>query len=156
SGPTWVQLSSPEGHFESLMLSGYKQEKSQTPTMAGNIETVSYITSTPEGRAYFVSYADYPATLVNARNHEQILDGARDGASNNVKGKILSEKKVTMDGYPGRDIVIAAQTDPVTVHLRMTLVQNRLFIMQALAAGPARDKPDPDGDKFLESIRFTK
>ncbi len=156
SGPTWTKMSSPAGRFEALMLQGYKEEKSSTPTAAGNIETVSYLISLPEGRAYFISYADYPANLVNAGNREKILDGARDGASNNVGGKILSEKKVMMDGSAGRDIVIAASTQPVTVRLRMTLVQNRLYMMQALAAGALRDVPDPDADKFMESLRFIK
>jgi hypothetical protein len=154
AGPQWTKLTSAAGRFEALMLPDYKEESNTAPTAAGNIQTTSYMVVLESGRGYYVAFADYPAAMVTASNREKILDGARDGAAGNIKGKLVSEKKVSMDGSAGREIVIAASEEPVTVRVRMTLVKNRLYLIQALSVGPLRDVPDPDADRFLESLHF--
>lgn len=156
SSATWKEISSPEGRFSVLLLSNAKQEKSQTTRPDGKIDTVSYLAGTPEGRAYSVAYSDYPEAWVKTKTAEETLDSARDGAVARIKGKLLSEVKVTMDGAAGRELFIAGEGEPLNVRARMAMVDGRLYVLQALSVGPLHDVPDPDADRFFNSFRLAK
>lgn len=156
SAATWKEISSPEGRFSVLLLQNPKQEKSQTTRPDGKIETVTYLAATPEGRAYSVAYSDYPEAWVKSKSPDETLDSARDGAVARIKGNLLSEQKVTMDGAAGRELFIVGDGEPLTVQARMTMVEGRLYVLQALSVGAVHNVPDPDADRFFNSFRLAK
>ena len=51
-----------------------------------------------------VAYADYPAQLINSTDPQKILDGARNGAVTNVKGRLVSETSIDFHGLPAREV----------------------------------------------------
>lgn len=152
----WKEFSSPEGRFSVLMRGNPKQEKSQIDKPEGKIETVSYLTSTPEGRAYSVAYSDYPEAWVKTKSPADLLDGARDGAVNRIRGELLSEQKINIQGAPARELFIIGMGEALTVRARLLTIDGRLYVLQALTVGPLHNVPDPDADRFFDSFRFTK
>lgn len=150
---TWEPLSSPEGRFSALLLSGAKHEKSQIKLPDATIENVSYLVATPEGRAYSILYADYPDSIVKAKTPDEMLDGARGGIVAKV-GELVSEKKISVDGAAGRELLIASKDAPVSARVRIAMVKNRLYTLQAMTYGPLHDTPDPDADRFFDSFRL--
>lgn len=153
AAPAWAKVTSVAGRFEVMMPAGAKEEKSTDQTAAGPVDTIAYSVESSD-HSYYAAFADYPVGLVTAANRERVLDGARDGASGNVGGTIESEKKVSIDGSPGRDIVINVASKSVRVRMRMTLVQSRLYIIQVLGQGP-QGVTGADPDKFFDSFHFT-
>jgi hypothetical protein len=152
----WKELSSPEGRFSVLLLANPKQEKSQISKPEGKIDTVSYLAATPEGRAYSVAYSDYPEAWVKTKSPDEMLDGARDGAVARIKGNLLSEQKITIDGAAGRELFIVGDGEPLTVQARLLTIDGRLYVLQALSVGALHNVPDPDAERFFTSFRLTK
>jgi len=130
-------------------------ETSQTvDTKAGKI--LLYLFGGEQGDiACFVAYADYPETYVQSNDPETLLDGGRDGAVRNVKGTLVKEIKIKLDGYPGRELLVNGTTadgKDFTVKQRMFLVKNRLY--QVITVTPKGDTSRPELDEFLNSLKL--
>lgn len=86
------------------------------------------------------------------------LDGARDQAITNIKGKIVAEKSLKLDGYEGREVSFEAdapnnQTTRGALRIFASAKPPSAFIATAIRI---TDKPDPDAQKFLDSIHLGK
>ena len=75
---------------------------------------------------------------------------ARDGAVANVKGKLRSEQRLTINNLPAREIIIDAPNNLVVL-VRYFLLQATL--VQALTAGLQGVEADPDTRHFLGSLK---
>jgi hypothetical protein len=100
-------------------------------------------------------YADYPEAIWKAKSPDQMLDTTRDGAMG-TENKLLSEKKVPLDGVAGRELLLVGKDEPVTTRVRMAMVGGRLYLLQAQSTGALHDIPDPDADRFFDSFRLMK
>src|SRR5262245_9929197 len=92
--PAWKEHTSKDGKFKAVMPAGVRKQSNS----AG---TVTVHTELAEGKdwAAGVAYADIPLDKDESADKIQMrLDGARDGAILNIRGKLLSEKKITLAG----------------------------------------------------------
>ena len=71
-------------------------------------------------------------------------------------GQLVSEKKMPVDGAPGRELVLVNKDTPVTTRVRIAMVEGRRYTLQAITFGPLYATPDPDADRFFDSFRLTK
>jgi hypothetical protein len=156
SAAEWKEFESKTGKC-AVMMPGTPTENKQTfPTDAGPVEATLYMLESDGGDvAYLMGFNDFPADLVAQSDPNTMLDGARDGAVKNVGGKLLEEKKITINGYPGREIKVSAQGEngENIVYARVYLVKNRLY--QALVVFPKKILRQADVTKFLTSFRLT-
>jgi hypothetical protein len=131
-----------------------KYDTMPTPTEAGTIQ--SHMASIDLGSDTFfaVMWADYPAAALANRTPDSVLDGARDGAVANVKGKLLAEKKLTANGYPGREIRIGSSDKKFVAIDRLYVVKTRLY--QVMAVWPAAGEDVATTRRYIESFTFTK
>ena len=149
----WSVFTSKEGSFAVALPGTPVQSKQRVPTAAANLEVFLFIVETKYETAFVVSYCDLPAVEVKAGSEQQRLDLARVGAVANARGKLRSEKKIELDGYPGRDLDI--ETDKgMRIRLRMVAAKQRLY--QAMAMGPALFAQSKDATLFLDSLRLSK
>lgn len=105
---------------------------------------------------YIVAYADYPPNLIQQSDPEKILDGSRDGAVGNINGKLVIETRISLDGNPGRELVIDAKAEKgrdVTVKARVFLVKYRLY--EALVTAPKGEVSGAEMDDFLRSFKLS-
>jgi hypothetical protein len=121
-------------------------------TAVGPIDAHMFVASPDPNIAYIVSYSDYPEEMVKKSDPQKMLDGARDGAAKNVNGKIESEKKIKIDGHPGRDFVIA--TERFQIRDRIYMVGSRLY--QVMLVGSKDVISGKDAEKFIESFKLTE
>ena len=125
-------LFSPEGSGFSILLPGTPEYKTEAYTN-GSAEFVSHIYTFDEGYAsYLVSYMDYPDAVLEA-DPQVVLNGYRDGAVANVKGKLFSEKVITLNGYPGKEFTIVIGTQ--YMYTKVYLVNKRLYSVMAMGQG---------------------
>jgi hypothetical protein len=143
----WKTYSYPADGFSALFPSEPVEQKQSVPTSAGNIELRTYIAASG-AVALYVGACDYGAAA-GSSDPDAVLEGAKNGAVNNVHGHLITSKKVTLGIYPG----IAFEADAEGAHLfgRIYLVGNILY--QAFVAGPS-DQPFPDTAKFLDSFQL--
>jgi len=95
-------------------------------------------------------YSRYPENY--SASADSILEAGRNGAVANVKGKLRAETNVTINSFPGREIMIDAPGERVMI-LRYFLRGNTLI--QAITGGTAGVETNADARRFLDSLRST-
>ncbi|HEY3021991.1 MAG TPA: hypothetical protein VGJ32_17460 [Solirubrobacteraceae bacterium] len=138
----------------SAQFPGTPQEKTtSTQTQLGSLDTTLITLDVPGVAFYALAFVDYPRDKVTDKNPDNLLDGARDGAVKKVKGQLIKETKVTMNGSPGRELRIEAPGGMV-LHARIYMVRERLY--QALVVVPTARADAAENKKFLDSFKFQK
>ena len=108
-------------------------------------------TSGDDNLIYAVIRSDYPKSqFENATQdyNQNVLNGAVEGAVNNVNGKLISEERITFNGYPGRRIKVSAQG--AFLYLNAYLVENSMFITQVITL--VENDGNSDINKFRKSF----
>jgi len=150
SPAAWQEFSSTDGNFAVQMPGTPSYEKKSQNTALGPIDMHMFTLNIKRDAAYMIMYSDYPEIVTRAKP-DDLLDGGRNGALANTKGKLLGEQNISLDGFPGREIVIEVPGKGL-MKLRAFLVRQRLF--QVMAVG-TKDKIDhEDTAKYLTSFRF--
>jgi hypothetical protein len=141
-----------DGKF-SIEMPGEPKKSTQTvDTPAGQLTLSMYMLEMNGGSAGFVGAAtDFPAVMPEPRGDEieQRLDGSQQGAADNCKGKLLSSKKIKIDGYSGRDVLIQAPGG-LMLRCRIYLVRKTLLQVQAI------NIDSKEADRFFASMKLVK
>jgi len=117
-------------------------------TELGDIEMVSFTYEKSATEAYMVAYSDYPSEAIKASSADDLLNGAKEGALTSQGGKLESEEKITLKGYPGYNFKAVAGT--YYMCYRIFLKGNRLFQILIIKDGtyPAKAEADAFMDSF--------
>ena len=98
----WKTYSYPADGFSASFPSEPQIQKKDVPTDKGSFELRAYLVE--EGQAaLFVGVCDY-GSAISDRTPDQVLDGAQQGAIDNVKAHLLSGKKITLGIYHGSGV----------------------------------------------------
>lgn len=143
---------SEAGNFSVQTPYTLKESSESLDTQVGEIEIHSFL-GERGNESVSVGYTDYPAELVRVSDPERILDGSRDGAVENVNGELVSETRISLDGYPGRELtisIIAENKQEIVLRGRVFLVENRLY--QIMAVVPKGKENGKHIEDFLQSF----
>ena len=124
---------------------------------AGGVITFYIFLGKQEGRDFAVSYGDYPEAIIEKAGVQVMLDGACKGMARNIHGRLSSETNITLEGYPGREILIDVpdwEGREMTLKARLFLVKNRLY--QILWVAPKGKASVKEMDNFLQSLKLLK
>ena len=145
--PEWKSYSYPADGFSASFPSEPGMQKKNVPTDKGSFELRAYLVE--DGRAaLYVGVCDY-GTAISDRTPDQVLQGAKQGAINNVKAHLLREKAVTLGSYPG--VEFEAENDTMHFYARIYLVGTTLY--QTLIAAPL-GSPYVSATTFLDSFQL--
>lgn len=131
-----------------VMMPGEPQlTRSRVAIQGGEVQVGTWKSSV-EGALFSVSYADYPEPVIATKPPMALVNEGRDSVVASVKGTLLREQEVTLDGvYPGKAYV--AESPSGEVRARHFLVGNRLYTLLALF-NPSIGSPQADA--FLSSL----
>lgn len=147
----WKEFKPSDGRFSVLMPGNPDTQTEQVNTSAGAVD-LHVFTSALGNSGYIVGYGDYPASLIQTSSPASFLDGIRDGAVSSPKGKLTSERVLSSDNNPGRELKIESPDGKHIIFGRYYLVGNRLY--QALAINPKEQAFGADATKFLDSFKL--
>jgi hypothetical protein len=139
----WIETISVEGNFKVLLPGEARYQSTSLDTGAGNIRVHSFATESRDGRlACVVFYNDYPVWLTLRKSAEQILNDARDGGVDAVRGRLIRETRITLDGHAGRELEITMQhgNEMAYASWRYYLVGNRLHQVGIVSVGQPVDE----------------
>jgi len=104
-------------------------------------------------KSYFAAYYDYPSDCVSKVGADKIFDQRRDGMMASILGKLLYEKKISLDGNPGRELEVSAETKGGVYLLKshLFLVGNRIYHIMITSPKNVADNTDV---KFLNSFKL--
>jgi hypothetical protein len=145
--PTWRAFT-PEGVGYSIDMPGEWILKTEDVRARGGTMKITVATVRAGRNAYITIHSRHPEAGVLPA--AQVLDGARDGAVSNVKGKLRKEEAILVSDLPGREFIIDAPNGLVAMS-RIFLLDNKL--VQAMAAGPVMVLAEPDTRRFLDSLK---
>lgn len=148
----WRTFNVDDGGFSLAFPGDPKLQETTVDTEAGPIVARMYILEVSETLAYMCGFNDYPPGVLDP-DPESVLDGARNGAVQNVGGRLKQEKKITVDGHPGRELVIETPGGMVT-YGRAYLVNGRLIQALVVMKSDAVDMRNVRA--FLDSFRLRK
>jgi hypothetical protein len=150
-----VVFTSKEGRFTVTFPEKPVNKTTRSETRFGPIETHSFLVE-QKGRAFIASYSDCPKGSVTDENRHRLFDGARNGAVTSSKGKLISEKEITLgkEKHPGREILIERPEKAGINRFRVYLVGDRLY--QAAVAGSEEFTKGKEAEAFLDSFKVGK
>jgi len=121
-------------------------------TPNGKVKLIEYM-SKSKGILYAVMYGDYPGSALSGLTSEQMLDNARNGAIENVQGKLLSEISISKNGYPGREITVKAEPNMVLT-AQIILKDNRFY--QLVVITPSDKLFTSQRKEFFDSFKILR
>jgi hypothetical protein len=139
------KFNSPDKSFSVMLPKDVKEDKQTAFTELGPIEFISY-SAKAEFQEFTIAYSDYPDTFVVATGPNVLLDGSRDGAVRNVQGKLLSETKIEINGYPGRELKIESP-QKIILKSQIYMVGKRLYQLMAIS------NSDHSLDKEIDEVK---
>jgi hypothetical protein len=149
---SWQTIS--DDGFTLSMPGTPSKNDSTVPSAAGQLPLRMYTLS--QGYEGFITgYTEYPDIVFTSSEPEDLLNAAQQGAISNVNGEVTSQRSITLDGHPGREIVGTSPSQNVGFTARVFLVKPRMYML----VYTQYDKSKPiseDGKKFLESFQLTK
>jgi len=80
--------------------------------------------------------------------------GAVDGAVSNVKGKLLTEKKIELDGFPGREVTVDFQNGQAIIMMKCFLVRNMMYILEIISETGKEN--NASSSHFYQSFKLKK
>jgi hypothetical protein len=143
----WQSYSYPADGFSAAFPSEPQLSKQNVPTDKGSFELRAYLAQDGQA-AVFVGVCDY-GSAISDRTPDQVLDGAQQGAIDNVKAHLLRGKNITFGSYPGREF--EAENDSMHFYARIYLVGSTLY--QTLIASPI-GTPYASATRFLDSFQL--
>ena len=106
---------------------------------------------------YGLITSEYPDSLINSEKTAILPTFFRnsvDGAVKNVQGKILSEKTIDINGFPGREVNIDYQNGVAIIKMRLYLVHNKMYVLQTITETSKVN--NADAIKFHDSFKLKK
>lgn len=149
------KLASEAGRFSVQFPGGFpdaKESSQNVSTKIGDLTMYTYLTEM-DSAACMVAYSDYPDKAFEGADIDALLDSARNGALNNVKGTMESEEKIELNGHPGRSVIFTGNSGGTTIHGRFDyyLIKPRLYQVGFMSL--SRDKvADPGVMAYFKSF----
>lgn len=145
----WTTVTADDASFRVEMPGRAEHARKALGTPAGQAPIEMWVQQ--DGRRAFVAgFTEYPDAVRQHFDPERLLDSARDGAVERVRGRLVAEAPRELAGVPGRRIEIDAEGGSVRVRGDLFVQGRRLY--QVLATVPPKDAASPDIDRFLDSF----
>jgi hypothetical protein len=148
----WTRIEDKEGRYSVAMRTNGTERKLQTklPAPLNNVTMYSRGMQFGKGEATLVvNYCDFPPSALTGGNKE-FFDGVVAGLGVTL-GKAQSEKEITIQGHPGREVLFDSKNGPIKA--RILLAGKRHY--QLLAGGKPSVLSDKDVQTFLDSFKIT-
>jgi hypothetical protein len=150
----WIKYNSPEGRY-SVLFPGEPKLSTQDTTAATGEKMPQYLAmSSGSDAVYMVGYFD------SAPNMTFSFDKARDGFVAAVKGTLLGEKAISLDGNPGRELKVLAKisdADELIMMVRFFQAGVRIYVIQLIVSKSSEAAISAEKNvNYFDSFRVTK
>jgi hypothetical protein len=150
----WQDFAPKDGSFTVLLPGKPTEHKKSIKQDSGMVEVLLFEVAVPPGDSKFVvGYSEFPEASIKPGTEDKRLDNAQGGAVASVKGKLVRQKILLLDTYPGRELLIKIDGKSM-VMMRLYAVKNRLY--QLVVVGSEELVTGRDAEKFLMSFKLAR
>ena len=130
------------------MMPGWPETASaKLPSNSGDVTLYGFHVGLVD-RSFTVTYVDYGS--VNEALTDKAFDGGRDRMLSETKAKLISEKKIKLKDYPGREWCLLYEEK--LAYVRSYIVGNRLYTMYT--EGETDKTQSDETKKFFSSFKL--
>ena len=148
----WVTITDPDNSFSLLMPSKPEIKTQMAESPAGRIPLQLYI-SKAGVTAYAFAYGDAPDKIDTPDYAQKALSASRDKIVAQTNSKVLADKEIKYEEYPGRELKY--QNATITALHRLYYVNNRIYQMQVVVPSVIGD-PGDYSQRFFDSFKILK
>src|SRR3954469_20477174 len=148
----WKEFHSNAGRFTVLMPGEPTEDSSRVTTGIGPID-VHMFHHDEIFLSFLVGYSDLPDRPEMTYNTDKMFDGSRDEVVRKVSARVISEQPITVDGNPGRLIILEKDNN---LNMKIKLVWLRPRLYQVVIAANDIRAGSADIDRFMESFKITQ
>ncbi len=148
---TWMEFSSESSAFKARFPAAPKLEKFSMPSAVGDVASEMFASQL--GDAFLaVNVSTMPAALEESDfDMNASLDGARNGAVNNVQGTLLSEKSIKWLGFDAREFEAKATQEGIEMRLVARIFIKWPHLYQTVVVYPT-SAAAPPAQRFFEGF----
>jgi hypothetical protein len=149
----WINYNSAEGRYN-VSLPAQPDLSTQESATADGQKFLQYMAKVQQSNVvYLVGYFDHvPGTTFSA-------DRARDGMVSAVKGTLVSERTISLDGYPGREFKVVAkfETTDYVLLAKFWDAENRVYVLQVVYPKSSESEAmSKSAAKYFDSFQILK
>jgi hypothetical protein len=143
-------FTSTKGGFSVTFPAGATEPKEQEQS-AGAVKLVRVSSTLADKTALQIAAITYPAEALKAQTDEARLDAMRDRLGTSFRTKVEDEKKIKLDGHPGRTFTLTL-TNGGLGRIKLFMVKDRMY--QIMVLGPKKGATSKAADQFLDSFKL--
>lgn len=149
----WITYNSAEGRYNVSLPAEPKLSTQESATADGQ-KFLQYMASVQHSDAiYQIGYFDHlPGTTFSA-------DRARDGMVSAVKGTLVSERTISLSGYPGRELKVSAkfETTEYVLLAKFWDTPSRVYVVQVVYPKSGESEAmNAKAAKYFDSFQILK
>ena len=148
----WKEFHSSEGRFTVTMPGDPAEDSSRVTTAIGPVD-VHMFHHDEIFLSFLVGYSDLPDRPDMTYNTDKMFDGSRDEVVRKVSARVISEQPITVDGNPGRLIILEKDNN---LNMKIKLVWLRPRLYQVVIAANDIRAGSADIDRFMDSFKITQ
>lgn len=157
----WVKVKDTVNAYIIEFPSEPEKGSQDVPTVKGTVKMDTYTSQTVNGenKIYMTSFTKYPKSffengLDTFEAQNKVLKSSVDGAVTSTKGRLITDRKITFNGYYGRDVKIEVKSLNITyiIEMRVVLVGYNLYLTQIIYE--KMNKGDANAKHFFESFEL--
>ena len=124
----WKEFSSIQGRFSITAPGALEQEDQEVITTRGTPVTLHFFRMSANAE-YTVVYLDEAAPVEGSGQEKMVLEKFRDLAVQTVKGRLVNDLEITLDGHPARIQTVEYGTDNKYLLTAKTIIVGRRVYM---------------------------
>jgi len=149
----WHTYTAPDGSFSIELPGEPTVESTQAPVEGGGTTSMTLVSVKPtKSTAYMCSYVE--DENFTRKSPDEALESARDGSLRKTQGTAISQKRMTVQGYPALDMQARARGNSL-LDSRLIVADKRLYIIMAVATVP-EDREPKTIQRMVESFTMIK
>lgn len=154
----WKDYSAQDGTYTIKFPVAPKEEPQSTDSALGKLDYVLVMSEdSKNGRAYLSSSIKYNLKEGQTYDVDKGLEGAKNGALNNTKSTLISEKEINKGDVKGKEIVFQNPQGLVgKAHIYIDIKDKKTPTLYQALVIAEKNVDFPEADAFLDSLTITK
>ncbi len=147
----WKKYKSNNGNYSILFPVNPTEETTTMNTAYGYVDNYS-AKANADGIYYSVVFNELPSSYLSETTADGILDLSRSQMVDSVSGTLLSEKIISIDNYPGRELRVkfSSGSESGIITVRVYVVEYRIY--RIVVSTTEDDQFNNSINKFLNSF----
>jgi hypothetical protein len=146
----WQTYTAPDNTFTVELPGKPSVETTQAPVEGGGTKPMTLVSVKPtNSTSYMCSYAE--DKNIGDKSSDEVLEAARDGSLGKTQGTVISQKRLTVQGYPALEMQARARGSSL-LDARIVVAEKRLYLMVAVTT-VERDREPKVIQRMFDSFK---